>query len=46
LAPGGTCVIRVQFKPLTSEAAGAKNVSVSVTDVAGTQTSAIHGTAN
>jgi hypothetical protein len=45
LAPGATCVITVQFKPLTAEAAGAKTATVSVTDVAGTQTSTLTGTA-
>jgi hypothetical protein len=46
LAPGATCVVRAQFKPLTSEAAGAKSATVSVTDAAGTQTSTLTGTAN
>jgi hypothetical protein len=46
LAPGTTCVVTVQFKPLTSEAAGTKNATVSVTDAAGTQTSTLTGTAN
>jgi hypothetical protein len=46
LAPGATCVVRVQFKPLTSEAAGVKSATVSVTDAAGTQTSTLTGTAN
>jgi hypothetical protein len=45
LAPGATCVIAVQFKPLTAEAAGTKTATVSVTDVAGTQTSTLTGTA-
>jgi hypothetical protein len=46
LAPGATCVVRAQFKPLTSEAAGVKSATVSVTDAAGTQTSTLTGTAN
>ena len=45
LAPGATCVVRVQFKPLTAQAAGAKPATVSVTDVVGTQTSTLNGTA-
>jgi hypothetical protein len=39
LAVGGTCVITVQFKPLTAQTTGIKTASVSVTDAAGTQTS-------
>ncbi len=46
LAPGATCAVRVQFKPLTAEAAGPKAVTLSVTDAAGTQTTTITGTAN
>jgi Bacterial Ig domain len=46
LAPGATCVVRVQFKPLTAQAAGAKPATVTVTDSAGTQTSTLNGTAN
>ncbi|MGC1451125.1 MAG: choice-of-anchor D domain-containing protein [Candidatus Sulfotelmatobacter sp.] len=45
LAPGATCNIEVQFKPLTSQAAGAKPATISVTDGAGTQTSTLNGTA-
>jgi hypothetical protein len=45
LAPGATCNIEVQFKPLTAQAAGAKPATVSVTDAAGTQTSTLNGTA-
>jgi hypothetical protein len=45
LAPGATCNIEVQFKPLTAQAAGAKPATISVTDSAGTQTSALNGTA-
>jgi hypothetical protein len=39
LAPGATCVVTVQFRPLTTQTTGAKTASVSVTDAAGTQTS-------
>ena len=46
LAPGAMCIVRVQFRPQTSEAAGVKNATVSVTDSAGTQTSTLAGTAN
>ena len=45
LAAGATCNIEVQFKPLTAEAAGAKSATISVTDLAGTQTSTLNGTA-
>jgi hypothetical protein len=45
LAPGATCVVTVQFKPLTAQAAGLKPATVSVTDAAGTQTSTLNGTA-
>ena len=45
LAPGATCVVRVQFKPLTAQAAGSKPATISVTDAAGTQTSTLTGTA-
>ncbi|HWX93931.1 MAG TPA: hypothetical protein VNY29_14985 [Terriglobales bacterium] len=43
LAPGATCVITVQFRPLTAQAAGAKPATLSVTDLAGTQTAALNG---
>jgi hypothetical protein len=46
LAPGGTCVVTVQFKPLTAQTTGTKNATVSVTDLAGTQASTLVGTAN
>jgi hypothetical protein len=46
LAPGATCVVTVQFQPQTSQAAGLKSATVSVTDLAGTQTSTLSGTAN
>ena len=45
LVPGGTCAVIVQFKPLTAQAAGPKPATISVTDVAGTQTSILNGTA-
>jgi hypothetical protein len=45
LAVGANCKINYQFKPLTSQAAGAKFVTLSVTDSAGTQTAALNGTA-
>ena len=44
LAPGATCGVMVQFKPLTAQAAGAKPATISVTDSAGTQTSTLNGT--
>ena len=46
LAPGATCSVTVQFRPLTAQAAGAKPATISVTDVAGTQTSTLNDTAN
>jgi hypothetical protein len=46
LAPGATCVIFVQFKPQTAQTPGAKPATLSVTDLAGTQTSALNGTSN
>jgi len=46
LAPGATCEVRVQFKPLTAQSTGVKDATVSVTDAAGTQTSILAGTAN
>jgi hypothetical protein len=45
LAPGATCTVSVQFKPLTAQAAGLKPATISVTDLAGTQTSTLNGTA-
>jgi hypothetical protein len=45
LAPGATCTVVVQFKPLTAQAAGAKPATIKVTDAAGTQTSTLNGTA-
>jgi hypothetical protein len=45
LAPGATCAVAVQFKPLTAQAAGLKAATISVTDSVGTQTSTLNGTA-
>jgi hypothetical protein len=45
LAPGASCVITVQFKPLTAQSTGSKTATISVTDLAGTQTSTLTGTA-
>jgi hypothetical protein len=46
LAVGATCTVTVQFKPLTAQTTGAKSATISVTDLAGTQTSTLTGTAN
>ena len=46
LAPGAACAVTVQFHPLTTDLAGSiRNATVSVTDLAGTQTSTLSGTA-
>jgi hypothetical protein len=45
LAPGATCVVTLQFRPLTAEAIGIKTATISVTDSAGTQTSTLTGNA-
>ena len=45
LAPGATCAVTVQFKPLTAQSAGLKAATLSVTDSVGTQTSTLNGTA-
>jgi len=45
LAPGATCAVTVQFKPLTAQTTGLKTATISVTDAAGTQTSTLTGTA-
>jgi len=45
LAPGAACAVTVQFRPLTTQTTGAKSATVSVTDLAGTQTSTLSGTA-
>jgi len=46
LAPGASCIVTVQFEPQTAQTTGVKNATVSVTDLAGTQTSTLTGTAN
>ncbi|HEY0786601.1 MAG TPA: choice-of-anchor D domain-containing protein, partial [Acidobacteriaceae bacterium] len=46
LAPNASCTVVVQFKPVTSESKGTKAATISVTDVVGTQSSTITGTAN
>jgi hypothetical protein len=46
LNPGATCTVTVAFTPLTTQTTGAKSATVSVTDLAGTQTSTLTGTAN
>jgi hypothetical protein len=46
LAPGATCTVTVAFRPLTAEAIGTKNATISVTDLAGTQSATLTGTAN
>jgi hypothetical protein len=47
LNPGATCVVTVQFRPRAApQPTGLKPATVSVTDVAGTQTSTLNGTAN
>jgi len=46
LAPGASCVVRVQFRARLSDPANSvRNATVSVTDSAGTQTAALIGTA-
>ncbi|MFC5475521.1 choice-of-anchor D domain-containing protein [Paraherbaspirillum soli] len=46
LAPGSSCVVAVQFRPLTGDPANSvRNATVSVTDGAGTQSAALSGTA-
>jgi hypothetical protein len=45
LAVGGTCVVRAQFKPLTTQPTGLKTETLSVTDSAGTQSATLSGTA-
>ena len=46
LAPGASCSISVQFRPIPTESAGTKTATLSVSDSAGTQSSSITGTAN
>jgi hypothetical protein len=46
LQPGATCAITVQFRPSSSDPIGSvRNAALSVTDIAGTQTSTLTGTA-
>jgi hypothetical protein len=45
LNPAATCSVVVRFKPLTTQAAGAKPATISVTDSVGTQTATLNGTA-
>jgi hypothetical protein len=45
LLPGATCVVVVQFMPLTAQAAGLKTATISITDSAGTQTATLSGNA-
>ena len=45
LAPNATCQVSVQFRPTTALAAGVvRNATISVSDIAGTQTSTLNGT--
>jgi hypothetical protein len=44
LNPGATCTVLVQFQPQTSQTTGAKPATLSVTDLAGTQSAALNGT--
>jgi len=44
--PGQVCLVTVGFTPLTTQTTGSKTATVSVTDLAGTQTSSLTGTAN
>ena len=46
LAPNASCVVTVQFKPLTAQPTGVKNATISVTDSVGTAASILTGTAN
>jgi hypothetical protein len=46
LAPGASCSVTVQFRPQTSQSTGSKSATISVSDLAGTQTSTLTGTAN
>jgi hypothetical protein len=45
LAPGATCTVRVAFRPRTAEAPGTKSATISVTDLAGTQSATLSGDA-
>lgn len=46
LAPGATCVLNVQFQPQTSEAAGTKSATLTVTSSFGSHAASISGRAN
>jgi len=45
LAPNGACIVTVRFSPVAAQTIGAKTATISVTDLAGTQTSTLTGTA-
>jgi len=45
LANGASCVVTVQFLPKSTDTAGTKTATISVTDSAGTQSASITGTA-
>ncbi len=45
LAPNATCTVTLQFKPLTSEAAGVKNATLTVGYTGGSQSSTLAGMA-
>jgi len=45
LAPGASCTIFAQFHPPTGDTIGLKSGTLQITDLAGTQTSALTGTA-
>jgi hypothetical protein len=44
LNPGASCTILVQFQPQTNQTTGLKPATLSVTDLAGTQSSTLNGT--
>jgi hypothetical protein len=44
LAPGATCQVTGRFAPPAGDTAGSKTATLSITDAAGTQTSALSGT--
>jgi hypothetical protein len=46
LAPGAACLLTVRFTPSTSQSTGNQSATISITDVAGTQTAILNGTAN
>jgi hypothetical protein len=46
LAPGAACIVTVRFTPLLAQPTGVKTATISVTDLAGTQSSNLTGTAN